>query len=117
MDQQFILPARPELQVSPWKRGCWKESDGISIRDSVHKFRWNLSGTYQQYSPDMYQTDRDETTSGNSYGIILGSREAVGCNFSRVINGHLTKKDKNYGSSLIDLLVYHETVIRGRRDF
>ena len=35
------------------------------------KFRWNLSGTYQQVLPDMYQPIGTETTSGNSYGIIL----------------------------------------------
>ena len=35
------------------------------------KFRWNLSGTYQQVLPRYVSTDRDGNDSGNSYGIIL----------------------------------------------
>lgn len=81
------------------------------------KFRWNLSGSYQQVIPRYFSTDQD----GND------EREFLNCEFRDYSS--LTKaiflkgyqwpfdpeKTKNYGSSLIDLLVYREINENNRR--
>ncbi len=82
-------------------------------------FRWNLSGSYQQAIPRYISTDKaggDEREFLNEYfpdmtalatAIFLKGYEwPFDCN--KVING---------GSSLIDVLVYQETVRHGRRVF
>ncbi|HHZ14343.1 MAG TPA: FAD-binding protein [Clostridiales bacterium] len=83
------------------------------------KFRWNLSGTYQQVLPRYVSTDRD----GNDEREFLWDYFKVPGKLLDAIflKGYQwpfdPRKIENYGSSLIDLLVYHETVIRGRRVF
>ncbi|MFW6381185.1 MAG: FAD-binding protein, partial [Bacillota bacterium] len=81
------------------------------------KFRWNLSGTYQQVLPRYISTDQD----GND------EREFLKDNFpepGKMLDAIFLKgyqwpfdprKVKNYGSSLIDILVYNEIVNKGRR--
>jgi succinate dehydrogenase/fumarate reductase flavoprotein subunit len=83
------------------------------------KFRWNLSGSYQQVVPRYYSTDLN----GN------GEREFLNDFFPDISS--LTKaiflkgyqwpfdprKIADWGSSLIDLLVYRETILRKRRVF
>jgi len=83
------------------------------------KFRWNLSGTYQQVIPRYFSTDR----AGG------GEREFLNDHFPDM--GKLTTaiflkgyewpfdpaRASGWGSSLIDLLVYEETVVKGRRVF
>ncbi len=83
------------------------------------KFRWNLSGSYQQVIPRYFSTDaegRDE-------------REFLADDFSDMgslataifLKGYEwpfdPRKAGGAGSSLIDLLVHRETVVRGRRVF
>jgi succinate dehydrogenase/fumarate reductase flavoprotein subunit len=83
------------------------------------KFRWNLSGTYQQVIPRYVSTDKgghDEQEFLNDFFPDMG-------NLAKAIflKGYQwpfdPKKIRNYGSSLIDLLVYQETVVKGRRVF
>jgi succinate dehydrogenase/fumarate reductase flavoprotein subunit len=83
------------------------------------KFRWNLSGTYQQAIPRYFSTD--------SRG--RGGRDFLGAHFPDLgrlatavfLKGYQwpfdPRKIKDSGSSLIDLLVHHETAILGRRVF
>ncbi len=83
------------------------------------KFRWNLSGTYQQAVPRYFSTDRDGG----------GEREFLNDHFPDMgklataifLKGYEWPFDPDraldYGSSLIDILVYEETVVRGRRVF
>jgi len=83
------------------------------------KFRWNLSGTYQQVVPRYFSTD----ARGG------GEREFLNDHFpdmGRLATAIFLKgyewpfdpgKALGYGSSLIDILVYEETVVRGRRVF
>ncbi len=81
------------------------------------KFRWNLSGTYQQVLPRYLSTDRngnDQRDFLKEYFPSLGKMlDAI------FLKGYQWPFDplkvKNYGSSIIDILVYHETVKRGRR--
>jgi succinate dehydrogenase/fumarate reductase flavoprotein subunit len=82
-------------------------------------FRWNVSGTYMQVVPRFVSTAAD----GKS-----ASREFLGAYFSTPGEMHSMVFLKGYqwpfdtrkivgGSSLIDILVYIETVMNGRRVF
>jgi succinate dehydrogenase/fumarate reductase flavoprotein subunit len=83
------------------------------------KFRWNLSGTYQQVIPRYISTDKDginEQEFLNNYFPDMGKLSTA-----IFLKGYQwpfdPRKVYNYGSSLIDILVYQETVIKGRRVF
>jgi succinate dehydrogenase/fumarate reductase flavoprotein subunit len=83
------------------------------------KFRWNLSGTYQQVIPRYISTDQngnDEQEFLNHYFPDMGKLATA-----IFLKGYQwpfdPRKVYNYGSSLIDILVYQETVIKGRRVF
>lgn len=83
------------------------------------KFRWNLSGTYQQVIPRYVSFDQggnDEQEFLNNYFPDMGKLATA-----IFLKGYQwpfdPKKIHNYGSSLIDILVYQETVLKGRRVF
>jgi succinate dehydrogenase/fumarate reductase flavoprotein subunit len=83
------------------------------------KFRWNVSGTYQQVIPRYISTKpdgSDEQEFLNDYFPTLGKLGTA-----IFLKGYQwpfdPRKIQNYGSSLIDLLVYQETVIKGRKVF
>lgn len=81
------------------------------------KFRWNLSGTYQQVLPRYVSTDQD---GGDEREFLDEYYE----NPTLMLDGIFLKgyqwpfdprKIEGFASSLIDILVYHETQIKGRR--
>jgi len=82
-------------------------------------FRWNLSGSYQQVIPRYVSTDSD----GSNEREFLNEHFPDLSTLTTAIfrkgyewpfdSGRVT----NYGSSLIDVLVFRETVERGRRVF
>jgi succinate dehydrogenase/fumarate reductase flavoprotein subunit len=81
------------------------------------KFRWNLSGTYQQVIPRYISTDKDGQDQKeflNSYFSDMGKLATA-----IFLKGYQwpfdPRKVPEYGSSLIDILVYQETVLKGRR--
>jgi len=83
------------------------------------KFRWNLSGTYQQVIPRYVSTDkdgRDEQEFLNHYFPDMGKLSTA-----IFLKGYQwpfdPRKITDYGSSLIDILVYQETVLKGRKVF
>jgi len=83
------------------------------------QFRWNLSGTYQQVIPRYVSTDadgRDEQEFLNHYFPDMGKLATA-----IFLKGYQwpfdPRKVRDYGSSLIDILVYQETVMKGRRVF
>jgi succinate dehydrogenase/fumarate reductase flavoprotein subunit len=83
------------------------------------KFRWNLSGTYQQVIPRYVSTDQngnDEKDFLNQFFPNMGKLATA-----IFLKGYQwpfdPRKVYNYGSSLIDILVYQETMIKGRRVF
>jgi len=83
------------------------------------KFRWNLSGTYQQVIPRYVSTDlrgRDEREFLNEVFPDMG-RLATAVFLKGYQWPFDVRKITDYGSSLIDLLVYRETAIRKRRAF
>lgn len=111
--------------------GQWGAS-GAAYRAGVHgknltewqfglasiKPRWNVSGTYMQVIPRFVSTDAD----GNDEREFL--TETIG-DYGRMMSLVFLKgyqwpfdiRKARDGSSLIDLLVYQETVLRGRRVF
>lgn len=83
------------------------------------KFRWNLSGTYQQVIPRYVSTDENME---NEKEFLEDFFE----NPSDLLNAVFLKgyqwpfdprKLLNNGSSMVDLLIYIETQIKGRRVF
>lgn len=83
------------------------------------KFRWNLSGTYQQVIPRYISTDQDgndEREFLNDYFPDMGKLATA-----IFLKGYQwpfdPRKASDYGSSLIDILVYQETVHKNRRVF
>jgi succinate dehydrogenase/fumarate reductase flavoprotein subunit len=83
------------------------------------KFRWNLSGTYQQVIPRYISTDDrggDEREFLNDYFPDMGRLASA-----VFLKGYQWPFDptrvRDYGSSLIDILVYQESVIKGRKVF
>ncbi|NIM17241.1 MAG: FAD-binding protein [Candidatus Aminicenantes bacterium] len=82
-------------------------------------FRWNLSGTYQQVIPRYISTDRnggDEKEFLNEFFPDMGTLATA-----IFLKGYQWPFDPgkiaDYGSSLIDVLVFRETVIKKRRVF
>ncbi|MGD8536421.1 MAG: FAD-binding protein, partial [Candidatus Aminicenantes bacterium] len=82
-------------------------------------FRWNLSGTYQQVIPRYISTDvngQDEQEFLNHYFPDMGKLATA-----IFLKGYQwpfdPRKVREYGSSLIDILVFQETVMKGRRVF
>jgi succinate dehydrogenase/fumarate reductase flavoprotein subunit len=83
------------------------------------KFRWNVSGTYQQAIPRYFST-------GAGGGDERDFLDDAFPNIGRLATAIFLKgyqwpfdpaKVRDYGSSLIDILVYQETVLKGRRVF
>lgn len=83
------------------------------------KFRWNLSGTYQQVLPRYVSTDAD---GGDEREFLEGCFSTPHALLQAIfLKGYQwpfdPRKAVKEGSSLIDLLVYQETVLKGRRVF
>ncbi|GAB2455820.1 FAD-dependent oxidoreductase [Xylanimonas ulmi] len=80
--------------------------------------RWNVSGTYMQVLPRFVSTDAD---GGDEREFLTEAIDDYGRLLSLVfLKGYQWPFDVRKardGSSLIDLLVYRETVLRGRRVF
>jgi len=83
------------------------------------KFRWNLSGTYQQVLPRYVSTDAEGNDEKEFLEEFFSTPQAL--IQAIFLKGYQwpfdPRKAIHEGSSLIDLLVYQETVIRGRRVF
>jgi succinate dehydrogenase/fumarate reductase flavoprotein subunit len=82
-------------------------------------FRWNVSGSYQQVIPRYISTDADGGDEREFLNEVFPDIVTLATAVFR--KGYQWPFDPrriaNYGSSLIDLLVYRERVHRGRRVF
>ncbi|NLL83562.1 MAG: FAD-binding protein, partial [Lentisphaerae bacterium] len=82
-------------------------------------FRWNVSGTYMQVVPRVTSTAADGTSDPQEF--LIPWFDSPGQAFSMLfLKGYQWPFDTRKmvgGSSLIDILVYIETVLRGRRVF
>ena len=95
---------------------------GVNLTESQFgiasvKFRWNLSGTYQQVLPRYISTDADGGDEKEFLeGYFSSSSKMLDAIFLKGYQWPFDpRKIENDGSSLIDLLVYNETQIKGRR--
>jgi len=114
----------PERQTGSHGLAFEAGAEGHNLTESQFgigsvKFRWNLSGSYQQAVPRYFSTSSD------------GSEEREFLNEFFPDMGHLAtaiflkgyqwpfdpRKIGGCGSSLIDVLVHHETSVLGRRVF
>ena len=83
------------------------------------KFRWNVSGTYMQVVPRFISTAADG--SSDECEFMREYFDSVGAMNSQVfLKGYQWPFDSRKvvgGSSVVDILVYIETVMKGRRVF
>mgnify|MGYP002330731547 CR=1 FL=1 len=81
------------------------------------RFRWNLSGTFQQVLPRYISTDAD---GGDEREFLDPWFETPAQLLTAIfLKGYQwpfdPRKVMGHGSSLVDVLVYQETMLRGRR--
>lgn len=112
----------PESQVGASGLAFEAGAIGHNLTESQYglastKFRWNLSGTYQQVIPRYISTaedGQDEQEFLNHYFPDMGKLATA-----IFLKGYQwpfdPRKVRDHGSSLIDILVYHESVVKGRR--
>ncbi|MFW5803577.1 MAG: FAD-binding protein [Verrucomicrobiota bacterium] len=83
------------------------------------KFRWNVSGTYMQVIPKFVSTEQDGESEPREF--LRDYFDAPGTMNSMVfLKGYQWPFDSRKiigGSSIVDILVYIETVLKGRRVF
>lgn len=83
------------------------------------KFRWNVSGTYMQVVPRIFSTDANGDDEREFLAPHFDSTAKMATNI--FLKGYQWPFDpqriQNQQSSLIDVLVYYETQILGRRVF
>jgi succinate dehydrogenase/fumarate reductase flavoprotein subunit len=83
------------------------------------KFRWNVSGTYQQVIPNYISTDQDGSNRKEFLNEFFPDTGKLETNI--FLKGYQwpfdSRKVQNYGSSLIDILVYQERVMKNRKVF
>jgi len=120
----YFSSVYPESQTSATGTALAAGAKGINLTESQYgiastKFRWNLSGTYQQVIPTYISTDAD----GNDAREFLDDYFETTADMVNAIflKGYQwpfdpRKLDKN-GSSIVDIAVYTETRVNGRRVF
>jgi len=82
------------------------------------KFRWNVSGTYMQVLPKFISTAQDGSDEQEFLKPYFNSNGEM--NSMIFLKGYQWPFDSRKaagGSSIVDILVYIETVLRGRRVF
>ncbi|WP_218961749.1 FAD-binding protein [Actinomyces ruminis] len=80
--------------------------------------RWNVSGSYMQVLPAFVSTDVDGGDEREFlFEAIPDLRRLLSLTFLKGYQWPFDIRKARGGSSLIDLLVYRETVLRGRRVF
>ena len=83
------------------------------------KFRWNVSGTYMQVIPRFVSTAPDGVGEPEEFmrPYFAATGEMCSMVFLKGYQWPFDPRKVSAGSSLIDILVYIETVTRGRRVF
>ena len=101
------------FEAGAWGKNLTESQYGIA---SI-QFRWNLSGTYQQVLPRYISTEQDGS---DERELLEDYFKDPGTMLDAIfLKGYQwpfdPKKIHGFGSSLIDILVYNETVINNRR--
>ncbi len=120
----YATSVYPESQIGATGIAFEAGAKGVNLTESQYgiasiKFRWNLSGTYQQVIPRYVSTDAN---GGDEREFLNEYFESPGKMMDAIfLKGYQwpfdPRKIHNWGSSLIDILVYYETQIKGRRVF
>ena len=79
------------------------------------RFRWNLSGSYQQVIPTYYSTAQDGSDKRYFLDDVFGDARERNANI--FLKGYQWPYAKENASSKIDLAVFHETQHKKRRVF
>lgn len=83
------------------------------------KFRWNVSGTYQQVIPNYFSTNQNGSDRHNFLNKYFPTMGKLASDI--FLKGYQwpfdARKVMDYGSSLIDILVHQERGMFGRRVF
>ena len=77
--------------------------------------RWNVSGTYMQVLPRFVSVDRDGKEHEFLADYFADTGEALSNVFLKGYQWPFDSKKVLTGSSVVDILVYRECVLRGRR--
>ena len=114
----------PESQTCATGTAMAAGAAGINLTESQYgiastKFRWNLSGTYQQVIPAYISTDKD---GGDAREFLDGYFETTADMVNAIfLKGYQwpfdPRKLAKNGSSIVDIAVYTETRVKGRRVF
>ncbi len=83
---------------------------------SVHP-RWNVSGTYMQVLPRFVSVDSQGTEHEFLTSFFENEYDALSAVFLKGYQWPFDSKKVMDGSSVIDILVYRETVLKGRKVF
>jgi len=114
----------PEVHTGAIGLALMAGAKGQSLPESQYglasiKFRWNVSGTYMQVIPRFISTDPDGVS--NPREFMREYFDSVGEMNSMVfLKGYQWPFDSRKvigGSSIVDIIVYVETVLRGQRAF
>jgi succinate dehydrogenase/fumarate reductase flavoprotein subunit len=83
------------------------------------KFRWNVSGTYMQVIPRVISRNADGVSEEREFlpAYFESPREMNSMVFLKGYQWPFDAKKAIGGSSIIDILVYIETMVKGRRVF
>jgi len=83
------------------------------------KFRWNVSGTYMQVIPRIISCSADGISDEKEFLLpyFKSSAEVHGTIFLKGYQWPFDARKSIGGSSIIDILVYIETMVKGRRVF
>jgi len=81
------------------------------------KPRWNVSGSYMQVIPRFVSTAPDGSDEREFLSEAVGAEDLASLVFLKGYQWPFDVHKARNGSSLIDLLVYRETVLRSRRVF
>ncbi len=105
----------PPLKAGAVAQNLTESQFGIASID----FRWNLSGSYQQVIPRYVSTDED---GGDEREFLCdGYPDPESLFAAQFLKGYEwpfdVKKISDFGSSLVDILVFDETINKGRRVF
>lgn len=120
----YLTSVYPESQNGASGIAFEAGAKGINLTESQYgiasiKFRWNLSGTFQQVIPRYISTKQDGS---DEKEFLQEYFDEAGTMLDAIfLKGYQwpfdPRKIKNFGSSLVDILVYNETQIKGRRVF
>jgi len=113
----------PQSQTGSLGIALEKGAKAVNLTESQFgiasiKFRWNLSGSYQQVIPRYVSTNQDGSDPKEFLLDYLTPADVANCTFLKGYEWPFDiRKVQNKGSSIIDILVYQEVYLKKRRVF